>query len=87
MTHLRNGCRSIEEIRELQAGQLDPDTLMQLTGYKEWIYNVEMAEAILSEVEGHEDWCKETVLWAFDWATTRWEFDRECCEILIGAWL
>tara|TARA_B100000029_G_scaffold452159_1_gene477202 strand:+ start:249 stop:581 length:333 start_codon:yes stop_codon:yes gene_type:complete len=84
---LRHQSESLEDIRNLTPKQLDPNTLMQLTGYKDWIYMPGMAKAIATGAEGHEDWCAETVMWAFDWATTRWEFDRECCDILLRAWL
>ena len=84
---LRNGSKSIEDIRNLGYHQLDLVTLMQLTGYKEWIYTEDFAEHLAIGAEGHEDWCAETVLWAFDWATTNWDFERDCCEILIRAWL
>lgn len=88
MAKLYHNSKNIEDVRALrETNKLDIETLVHLTGYKEWIYTKDMAEALVSEEEGHDDWCKETIIFAFDYATTTWDFDREACDILVNAWL
>ena len=84
---MRNGCKTIEEIRKLDISKLDAKTFMDLTGYKEWTYTIGVAEQLVIDYEDGMVMCKETVLWAFDYATTLWEFDRGCFDILANAWL
>ena len=84
---MRNGCKTIEEIRNLNIGDLDAETFMDLTGFKGWTYTTSVATQLVSDYESEIDMCKETILWAFDYATTTWEFDRDCFDILANAWL
>jgi len=84
---MRNGCKTIEEIRKLDIEKLDAVTFMDLTGFKDWTYSIAVAKQLVSDYEDGIDMCKETVLWAFDYATTTWEFDRGCYDILANAWL
>ena len=80
--------KTIEEIRQMSPEQIDAETMMNLTGYKGWAYTPLVARELVSlseEIpEGH---CKDTLLWAFDYATTVWEFDREVFDILAEEWM
>ena len=82
-----NGSKTLEDIRKLDSSQLDPKTFMDLSGFKDWTYTIEVAKQLIRDIEDGSDMCKETILWAFDYATTKWEFDRGCYEILAHAWL
>jgi hypothetical protein len=84
---MRNNSKTLEDIRKLDISQLNAETFMDLSGYKDWTYTISVARQLISDYEDGIDMCKETVLWAFDYATTTWEFDRGCYEILAHAWI
>jgi len=84
---MRNNSKTLEDIRKLDISQLNAKTFMDLTGYKDWTYTTFIARQLVSDYEDGIDMCRETVLWAFDYATTTWEFDRGCYDILAQAWL
>ena len=57
MAKLYHNSKNIEDVRALrETNKLDIETLVHLTGYKEWIYTKDMAEALVSEAEGRDDW-------------------------------
>tara|TARA_A200000159_G_C7172947_1_gene276227 strand:+ start:241 stop:495 length:255 start_codon:yes stop_codon:yes gene_type:complete len=80
--------KTIEDIRALKPEQLDPKTFMDLAGYKDYAFCKQVVDELISEEDGHDGQrCKETILWAFDYATTIWEFDRQLFDTLANAWL
>lgn len=84
---MRHGCKNMDEIRTVMMCQLDAETMMVLTGYKGWTYTPSIARELIEEIDDSH-YCKETILWAFDYACERqWEFDDEALNILIEAWL
>ena len=86
---MRHGFTTMEEIRENMAHMLDAETMMHLTGYKDWTYRTTVARELVEEVKDSPTWyCKETILWAFDYACGgTWEFDVAALNILIDAWM
>ena len=85
--NMRHGFTTMDEIRNNMENMLDAETMMHLTGYKEWSYTPEVAQGLVDTIDDTH-YCKETLLWAFDYACGRiWEFDRSALAILIDAWL
>ena len=84
---MRHGFTTMEEIRNGMENMLDAETMMVLTGYKGWTYTPAIARELIEEID-ESYYCKETILWAFDYACSGvWEFDIEALNILIEAWL
>ena len=50
-------------------------------------YTVMGAKELVAEEDDYPVYCRETILYAFDFAVTRWEFDEKALNILIDAWL
>lgn len=84
---MRHGFTTMEEIRNNMENMLDAETIMNLTGYKDWAYGTGVAQELVDDIDD-TNYCKETLLWAFDYACGRvWEFDVKAINILIDAWL
>ena len=84
---MRHGFTTIEEIRTFMGGMLDTETMMNLTAYKDWAYSTDVAQELVAEIDDTH-YCKETLLWAFDYACGRvWEHEEAALNILIDAWL
>ena len=84
---MRHGFETMEEIRNNMENMLDAETMMHLTGFGSWTYTAGVAQELVDEID-YTDYCKETLLWAFDYACGEvWEFDIEGLNILIEAWL
>ena len=84
---MRHGFGTMEEIRNNMENMLDAETMMHLTGYKDWTYTDRVAQELVDDIDD-TNYCKETLLWAFDYACGRiWEFDVKAINILIDAWL
>ena len=84
---MRHGFTTMEEIRNGMENMLDAETMMHLTGYKDWTYTTDVAQELVDDID-HTNYCKETLLWAFDYACGGvWEFDKSALAILIDAWL
>ena len=84
---MRHGYTTMEEIRTHMPHQLDAETMMRLTGYMEWPYTVMGANELVAEEDEWSMYCRETLLYAFDYAVTKWDFDEMALHILIDAWL
>ena len=85
---MRHGFTTMTEITDGMRFMLDAKTMMHLTGYKDWPYTDDVAQELIAETEYiHCDICKETVLWAFEYATREWEFNVSALNLLIDAWL
>jgi hypothetical protein len=86
---MRHGFTTMNEIRDGMEHMLDAKTMMHLTGYKGWVYNVRVAQELIDEMDNaYWDMCKETILWAFSYACGgEWEFDVAALNLLIDAWL
>ena len=86
---MRHGFTTMEEIRNGMENMLDAKTMMVLSGYKGWTYTPAIARELIGEIDDTH-YCKETVLWAFDYACSEWGFydsHVEALNILIEAWL
>jgi len=84
---MRHGFTTMEEIRNGMEHMLDAETMMNLTGYKDWAYSTDVAQELVAEIDDTH-YCKETLLWAFDYACVKvWEFEEAALIILIDAWL
>jgi len=84
---MRHGFRTMEEIRNNMPSLLDAETMMHLTGYKDWTYTTAVAQELVDDIDDTH-YCKETLLWAFDYACGgTWEFNVATLNILIDAWL
>ena len=84
---MRHGFRTMEEIRNNMENMLDAETIMNLTGYKGWAYSTDVAQELVDDIDDTH-YCKETILWAFDYACAKvWEFNAAALNILIDAWL
>tara|TARA_R100000781_G_scaffold70004_1_gene44011 strand:+ start:1095 stop:1364 length:270 start_codon:yes stop_codon:yes gene_type:complete len=84
---MRHGFRTMDEIRDGMSHMLDGKTMMHLTGYGSWTYTVAVAQELVDTIDD-TDYCKETLLWAFDYACGgTWEFVVAALNILIDAWL
>ena len=84
---MRHGFTTMEEIRNNMPSLLDAETMMHLTGYGSWTYTTGVAQELVDDIDDTH-YCKETILWAFDYACGgTWEFDRSSLAILIDAWL
>jgi hypothetical protein len=77
----------MDEIRNNMENMLDAETMMHLTGYMEWPYTVTGANELVAEEDEWSMYCRETLLYAFDYAVTKWDFDEMALHILIDAWL
>ena len=85
---MRHGYTTMEEIRNNMAHQLDAETMMHLTGYRNTPYDRRSAEELIAEeVDMPDYFCRETILYAFDYAVTRWSCDVMALNILIDAWM
>ena len=84
---MRHGFETMEEIRNNMPSLLDAETMMHLTGYKDWAYTPAVAQELVDDIDDTH-YCKETLLWAFDYACGgTWEFNVATLNILIDAWL
>ena len=84
---MRHGFTTMEEIRNNMENMLDAETIMNLTGYKDWAYSTDVAQELVDDIDD-TNYCKETILWAFDYACGKvWEFNVAALNILIDAWL
>lgn len=82
---MRHGYTTMEEIRNNMAHQLDAETMMDVGGYGD--YGVSIANEIINLAkELPYFYCKETILWMFDYAITKWSYDTTALNILIDAW-
>ena len=85
---MRHGFTTMNDIRHGMEHMLDANTMMHLTGYADWPYTLAVAQELINEIDDtHWDMCKETILWAFHYATYEWEFDVAALNLLIDAWL
>ena len=84
---MRHGYTTMEEIRDNMPYQLDAETMMHLTGYGSWTYTAGIAQELVDTID-ETHYCKETLLWAFDYACGgTWDFDEIALNLLIDAWL
>jgi len=83
---MRHGFRTMDEIRDGMTEMLDAETMMHLTGYGDWTYTAGVAADVVRQMDDTH-YCKETLLWAFDYAVEHWDFDKSALAILIDAWL
>ena len=83
----RHGFTTMDEIRNNMENMLDAETMMHLTGYGGWTYDPDVAQELVDTIDDTH-YCKETILWAFDYACGRvWGFPKDALAILIDAWL
>lgn len=83
---MRHGYTTMEEIRNNMAHQLDAETVMDIGAYGD--YGVSVANEIINLAKELPDfYCKETVLWMFDYAR-KWDdaYTRPALHRLIDAW-
>ena len=83
---MRHGYTTMEEIRNNMAHQLDAFTVMDVGAYGD--YGVSVANEIITlDKEMPDSYCKETVLWMFDYAR-RWDnaYIEPALNRLIDAW-
>ena len=84
---MRHGFTTMEEIRNNMANMLDADTIMNLTAYKDWAFTDDVAKELVDTIDD-TNYCKETILWAFDYACGGvWGFPKDALAVLIDAWL
>jgi len=86
---MRHGYTTMEEIRNNMAHQLDADTVMDVCSYN-GAFGVSVAKELihLAEELSNDAYCKETILWMFDYAR-RWDnaYIEPALNELIDAWL
>jgi len=90
--NMRHGFTTMNEIRNGMENMLDTQTMMHLTNYKVWPYTVEVAQELIDKIDivfsRYSPMCKETILWAFHYATHVWEYANPAAlDLLIDAWL
>ncbi len=84
---MRHGYTTMEEIRTHMAHQLDAFTVMDVGVYGD--YGMDTANEIIHlEDELDDAYCKETILWMFDYAR-RWDnaYIEPALNRLIDTWL
>jgi len=86
---MRHGFTTMEEIRNGMEYMLDPETMMHLTGYGGGgTYSQDAMRDLIALIEETPDvYCKETILWAFDYADRTWGVGSGLLNELIDAWL
>ena len=84
---MRHGYTTMEQIRDNMEYYLDADTMMHLTGYKNTYSELAVGDLIDLSKEMPDVYCKETILWAFDYADRSWSIGSELLNMLIDAWL
>lgn len=84
---MRHGFTTLEQIRNNMAKMLDAETIMNIAGYNDWAFGTDVAQELIDTIDDTH-YCKETILWAFDYACGRvWDFPKDGLAILIDAWL
>ena len=83
---MRYGYTTMEEIRNNMANQLDAFTVMDVGSYGD--YGVSIAKELIHLEDETCAYCKETILWMFDYAR-RWDnaYIEPALNELIDAWL
>ena len=86
---MRHGYTTMEQIRDNMEHQLDAETMMHLTGYGGGgTYSQAVVQDLIALVEEIPDaYCKETILWAFDYADRTWSVGSGLLNELIDAWM